>query len=70
MGPLGSAWARVSTSTLGIKSQEDTNDKNGQCFPAWHLLTTHDSSASVCLYTDFFSQLVSPDIHQLYCLSA
>lgn len=33
----------------GIKNQEDANDKDGQCFPAWHLLSSPASSATAPL---------------------
>lgn len=32
---------------LGIKNQDDANDKEGQHFPAWHLLISAASSATV-----------------------
>lgn len=71
-GHLGSACATVTTLSLGCKSQEDTNDKDGQCTPAWHPLTSPVLPATVSPH-----RLLQPAgfpgvpylIHRPYCLS-
>lgn len=46
---LGSVHTTESTSSLRIKNQDGANDKDGQCFPAWHLLASPTSSTAAPL---------------------
>ena len=48
-GHPGSVRTTASTSSLGIKNQDGANNKDGQCFQAWHLLASPTSSTAAPL---------------------